>query len=673
MSERFQQIIDENKKRTPQGPVNIRESIARVQDKKSQRGAIPYTKNAVNGINRGMTQVMELPYNIINRAPQLVNLLPGEQGMGTLDEMAAAAPPGIIKDVTTTLFPSKDPLINFMGKHYPGMDDVGGISQPNPAYPITNRVTEDIGTGVATLGAGNLASGAKGVGGVFARYLGQPLSTAPKTAIAGETLASLGAEGGRQIAEEYNVGPVGTFMLETVGSMTPSGMLDAGMSGVNRSLRREGSQASLEAMDRLGMRPSIGMTGNRMGAQLESGASSLPFFSAIPEGVRDNQFDVFTDRLRGAADTYRPAGAISKADPFQLGEQVRTIAQEGSDRLRTGFGKAEDALEQAIGPDTLIDISSTRQSIADQIPRSSAEIQQALQKELDLLDEIADPNTGMVSYAQLRSHRTGVGNRTGQPSIKGGAQKQIYAGMTDDLQRAADNAGVGQDFRDLMSNQKAAHDKSTGDIPKLEGIADNKNQIESGLNYLNAAVKNPEKMAVLKQNATPEQWQQMTGDVLEHLGMATSGNQNAAGDIISPNKFLSNWSDMDDRVKNMLFDDNLGTRQTLDDLALVAEDFKRRGLEANTSRTAGTGQAAQAITAGGALVGTAVDPVTTVGGLTLTYATVKGLMSETLARWAANQRVPLQDKLITKGMTGAAKAASTTEQERPITPVIIPQ
>ncbi len=686
--QRFIEFINQNRQPGAGGAVDVRGGIAKMRETKSSNSLKGQVHSVSGGVLRGMLEVPELPWNIINNAPKLVNLLPGEQGMGTLDEMGAkvGGPLG-----NAMAFMGKDPLVKLV-EQVPGMQ---GLSTPDPENPITERVSEDIGTGIATLGAGTLFTGAKtGLAALLGRYVGQPAVQAPVRAVAGEVASSFGAEGGRQIADHYDVqNPLGRFALETVGSMTPSGVVDSVEAGGKRLLAREGADKSIEAMDRLGIRPSIGMTGNRMGAQLESGASSLPFFSAIPEKIREDQFGVFDTKLREAADNYRPNGAA--ADPTSLGEQVRDIAQGGADRMRSQFGQREDALQTAIGARTPIDVTRTRAAIEKMMPTVDPEMQSALQHELDLLDQMLVKNktttmqpkassvlgpdgtpitvdapvesvtaTNTVPYEQFRSWRTNVGRRTDQPSIKGGQSKQLYKAITEDLQGAADSAGVGDDWRSLMADQAKAHDDVSGDITRMEGITNTPNNIERGNQYLTSAFKNPEKMMTLKQNAKPEEWAALTGNIVEHLGLATKGNQTAAGDAISPNKFLSNWADMDPRVKNMLFDDDIGTRQMLDDLALVAEDFKRRGLEANTSRTAGTGQAAQAITGVGAAVGTAIDPVTTIGGLTLTYATVKGLMSETLARWAANNGFTLKDKMTTKAITGAAKAADNTDEKR---------
>jgi hypothetical protein len=150
--------------------------------------------------------------------------------------------------------------------------------------------------------------------------------------------------------------------------------------------------------------------------------------------------------------------------------------------------------------------------------------------------------------------------------------------------------------------------------------------------------------------------------------LAKAGAQDAAGDVVSPTKFSTEWAKMDPRVKNMLFDDDLGTRQTLDDLALIAEDFQRRGLEANTSRTAGTGLSAMQLkqigTAGAGGYGVHAQVVPEMlAAAGITYATVKGLLSETLARWAAGQ-TPTFKGSVAPRVPGAVGRAATDEENQ---------
>lgn len=673
----------------------------------ANKGTTPYLTNAINSFNRGMTQIAETPYNIINRAPQLLNLLPGEQGMGTLDEMGAEVG-GPIGDLFASL--GKDPLIDYMGENYPNMDVVGGINEPNPNYPKTSQFAEDLGLGVGGMGITGLAAkfAPSGTSGKIAKSMYDTIEKSPVASLFGELMASGGAAGGREVADAYELGPGGKMAAEFVGSLSPGVAAYSFPETFSRLFTREGSKESLQALDRLNIRPSVGLTGNRTGGQLESGVSALPFYSSIPEHIRTTQFDDFSNALMDASNQMRPDGSIPQFKGAGLADQVKDIAEEGLKRAKDNFSTREEKILSVIGPQSPVDVTSTRRAIEDMIPKVDPEMQAALKHELGLLDEmritgkengltsktsdILDSSgkpiqtdvpvektvkTDTVPYEQFRSWRTNVGRRTNQPSIKGGQSKQIYKAISGDLERAADNAGVGDDFRKLMSEQRAAYADDVrlsegGDFPQGKKLASG--QSEKSGTFLKQAYKNPDKMAYIKRNATPDEWNQLRGDIATDLGLARKGSQDATGEVISPNKFISEWNNMDDVVKDMLFDDE--TRSILDDIALVAADFERRGLESNTSRTAGTGLSAMSVqkiadkmnpvnvaaSGVGAAAGYA-DPITTTSVLATTYGLVKMLMSETLGRWAGGQTPTFTGTIGARTPGAVARATTDGEDE----------
>jgi hypothetical protein len=87
----------------------------------------------------------------------------------------------------------------------------------------------------------------------------------------------------------------------------------------------------------------------------------------------------------------------------------------------------------------------------------------------------------------------------------------------------------------------------------------------------------------------PEQRNAMASHVLEKLGSATPGKQNAAGDVFSSETFLTNWNKMlHDDAKAALFPDPK-TRAALDQLASVADKMREAGR--GTHNPSGTARA----------------------------------------------------------------------------------
>jgi len=72
--------------------------------------------------------------------------------------------------------------------------------------------------------------------------------------------------------------------------------------------------------------------------------------------------------------------------------------------------------------------------------------------------------------------------------------------------------------------------------------------------------------------------------MIDNLGKATPGAQNAAGDEFSFNTFLTNWNKMGNSAKNAIFQGE--NRKSIDQLALIAERSKAASKYQNYSGTA---------------------------------------------------------------------------------------
>jgi hypothetical protein len=142
-------------------------------------------------------------------------------------------------------------------------------------------------------------------------------------------------------------------------------------------------------------------------------------------------------------------------------------------------------------------------------------------------------------------------------------------------------------------------------------------------------------LARLRRNFTPEEWDVVAASVLNRMGLATPGAQNAAGDAFSVNTFLTNWSKMAPEAKQALFGGKRyeAIASDLDSLINVMGSLK--GVEkfantSNTGRVVVTYMALQAL--GGALVGAAAGEGAGVGG---TGTGIAGVAATVLAPRAA--------------------------------------
>lgn len=100
----------------------------------------------------------------------------------------------------------------------------------------------------------------------------------------------------------------------------------------------------------------------------------------------------------------------------------------------------------------------------------------------------------------------------------------------------------------------------------------------------------------------PESAGTVRGSLINEIGRANSGGQNAAGDAFSFQTFLSNWDKLPNRTRDLLFRGE--HRQAIEDLARVAEGARAARGYANTSGTAGATNSSRFVTEAGRLTST---------------------------------------------------------------------
>jgi hypothetical protein len=126
---------------------------------------------------------------------------------------------------------------------------------------------------------------------------------------------------------------------------------------------------------------------------------------------------------------------------------------------------------------------------------------------------------------------------------------------------------------------------------------------------------------------TPEEAGTVRATLVDRLGRATPGAQDAQGETFSAATFLTNWNKMTPQAKASIFPDK-SARDNMNDLALIAERSKRGQAMANTSNT---GIAMGANVAVGVTGAVANLPLTVLGG-GATYLTGKLMASPGFAR-----------------------------------------
>ena len=135
---------------------------------------------------------------------------------------------------------------------------------------------------------------------------------------------------------------------------------------------------------------------------------------------------------------------------------------------------------------------------------------------------------------------------TGDPTT--GNYKFLYGGMSQDLRDAATAAGPDAvNALNRMNNYTSAlKDREA----LLQPFANRPAPEQAYTAYTGAA---PSTMQAVKKSIDPQARGIVAGSVLDTLGLAKGGNQNAAGTVFSPESYLTNYNNLGANRRDTLF------------------------------------------------------------------------------------------------------------------------
>lgn len=171
-------------------------------------------------------------------------------------------------------------------------------------------------------------------------------------------------------------------------------------------------------------------------------------------------------------------------------------------------------------------------------------------------------------------------------------------------------------------------------------------------------------------NSLPEEDRgNIRATIVDRLGRAKAGMQDAGGEVFSPAEFLTNWNKMSPEAKSALFGRDKKLSQALDDIAILADSTKQAQRFVNQSQTAGAQNYANLfnVMAGAGVIGGAtatgagnfgVALTSVVLPLVLTRLSANALTSQRLVRYLAN--APKSAKNVDQFRAGLLDIASKT-------------
>lgn len=402
---------------------------------------------------------------------------------------------------------------------------------------------------------------------------------------------------------------------------------------------------TIDDFSMIGQVPSAGLaTGSKALQQAETvsgsvmgGAPLRNKADAIAEGIQS--------KVASMADTLsNKVGAEAAGLEIKKGIQ----GKDGFlDRFRTTSTALWNKVDQNIDPSITVNATNT-QAALDRLVRGDAVGEILDNPKLIKLKDVLD-NAGSIDYGTLKSLRSSIGQKLGNneliSDIPRAELKQVYGALSQDIRTAASNSSPEalQAFERANSFTKAGHDRVDDYLERIVNKAD-PDKIFAAVAKGGEGTKT---INAVKRSLKPEEWDVVASNVIRRMGRASSGMQNAEGDVFSVDKFVTDWDKLGP-AKKAIFSgsDNLNAMANdLDKIARVASRVKSASKQgANYS---GTAQAASRIAAGTGLA----------TGILSTSPTVLGLTVGSIAMNSAGARLMTNPKFVKWLATSAAVPA----------------
>ena len=566
----------------------------------------------------------------------------GVQGVASLPAMASDAITGPInagldvvrgKDNGFRFQRAQDALGNVL--------TAAGVPQPETA---TERVVQDVASAVAGTGSSiaagrTLANAASPV----VSAIGEQLTAGPKL----QAISAATGTGASGTVRENGGGPGAQIAAGLAGAMAPGFAGPAAEATVRGIVRggeagRQRMADNISLFNQAGTTPTLAQaTNGRFARASESLLAKTPGGAGVIAKRAQGQADEMAIAMQKMSDELAPGASAVNA-----GEAISRGINAFKDGVKAVQQRLYAELDKSIASDTPVAVKNAQQALqaltAD-IPGAenlsamfkNARIQ-GVSKAL-IADLEGASTTGTLPYRAVKELRSVVGRELADnslvPDVPRAQWSKLYGALSDDLGEAAVKAGPQAETSWKWANTFTKQQMER--LEQLKGIVakDAPEKI-----FTSALAGTAEGDTIVKRivNALPKaERREVAAAVLQRLGRATPGQQNAMGDAFSSETFLTNLAKLSAPARKTLFGrtDVKGLEERLAQIAKVAESRRDGGrVFANPS---GTAPAAAQIALGGA------------GGVGVGTALATGQLAPVIGTLA----VPLGANLIAKGVT----------------------
>lgn len=398
----------------------------------------------------------------------------------------------------------------------------------------------------------------------------------------------------------------------------------------------------IDVANRYNIRPTAGVIGNKAMQQID--ALTQKFMGSV--GTWQKSADEMMEGVGRMMDDF--FGSMGgKVNPESAGQQIVNSAKKYMDNFKATSSQMYDEVDNFIPADGRVVATRFNEFLAEYGGRFAGDPDIAKLLKSPMLSDLAEAQGDDIAYSTLKQLRTMIGNKIDDGDTIGDlAQrdlKRIYAALTEDMFEGAASFGP-----EALKAATDANDFYKAGASIIDDIIEPNMMIggkwATGLEAFKAfkrQVADPDKLKRLQQSGVLDESDLKAGGaaLLDDLGRATRGQQDATGTRISPSRIISQT---DDRVIPQASQDILFTgssKDILNDMRVFSE--ATRGVDSFINNS-GTGLAnqAQTILSAGGVAGSFVNPVagltTAVSTVALPWLASKSIQANWLKNWMLN-------------------------------------
>lgn len=407
---------------------------------------------------------------------------------------------------------------------------------------------------VASMGGGGLGSLAGAGAGLLGRLGGSALGSALGDA-GGQAIAQGGEVDVKQSLLAGAAGGAGQGVGELAGAAIPAGIRALTRGGAEG---RAGMQSAIGDAAPFGTTPTLAQaTGRGAFDTIESTLSKIPGGAGRIGKVVDKTTGKVASKIDDMA---RVGGEVSDE---KAGLALQGGIEDFVARFKSKSHHLFENITKAVGPDTVARADDTMAAFGKLtspikgLERTGEELSDPFIKRLATKfgDDLAESG-GAVPFSSLQELRSSVGQKLGEaglmPDFSKGQLKQLYGALSDDIGRAA--ADAGEEATKAFTRANKFYRSGAKRMEDTLAPLVKAKTPEKAFNALMSGAKSgPTQIRKVYRSLTKQQQDAVTGSVIKRMGTALPGQQGAEGGAFSFRHFLTEWNKVDRVSRDVMF------------------------------------------------------------------------------------------------------------------------